>query len=260
MRVPLWATSNESRPVVGLPKITSPIKVDGDLSDPGWKEAVQVDLPYEINKTDNGAPPVKTTGYLGYDSKYFYVALHCEDPDPKAIRAPFTDRDGLGSNQDFAGIFLDTRHDGRSALELFVNPRGAQSDGITNDATGQEDFSPDLFWDSAARITDSGWDVEMRFPLTSLRYPKGTPQTWGIILYRNYPRDFRYQISSVRIPKGSNCTVCREADLTGITALPSSRPPHHRTVRHGQGGGTGPDGTGHALRQQARGGRRRGPT
>ena len=208
---------------MGLPRISAPIKVDGDLSDPGWKEAVQVDLPYEINKTDNGTPPVKTTGYLGYDSKYFYVALHCEDPDPKAIRAPFTDRDGLGSNQDFAGIFLDTRHDGRSALELFVNPRGAQSDGITNDATGQEDFSPDLFWDSAARITDKGWDIEMRFPLTSLRYPKGTPQTWGIILYRNYPRDFRYQISSVRIPKGSNCTVCHEADLTGITELPASR-------------------------------------
>ncbi len=211
-----------THPQIPAVRISTPIKVDGDLSDPGWQEAAKVDLPYEINRTDNGKPPVKTTGFVGYDSKYFYVALLCEDPDPKAIRAPLTDRDGVGSDQDFAGIFLDTRHDGRSALELFVNPRGAQSDGVTNDATGQEDFSPDMFWDTAARITDRGWEMEMRLPLTSLRYPKTDPQTWGVIFYRNYPRDFRYQIASVPLPKGTNCTVCHEADLAGLSGLPTS--------------------------------------
>jgi hypothetical protein len=203
-------------------RLEAQIKVDGDLSDPGWRDAARVDLPYEINRTDNGTPPVRTTGLVAYDSKYLYVALLCEDPDPKKIRAPLTDRDGVGSDQDFAGIFLDTRHDGRSALELFVNPRGAQSDGVTNDATGQEDFSPDIFWDSAARITGRGWEMEMRLPLTSLRYPKADPQTWGIIFYRNYPRDFRYQITSVPVPKGNNCLVCHEMDLSGLTGLPSS--------------------------------------
>ena len=216
------AGAQEPRASLPLPRITSPIKVDGDLSDPGWKQAAHVDLPYEIHVTDDGAPPVKTTGYLGYDSTYFYAALHCEDPDPRKIRAPFADRDSISSDQDFAGLFLDPRHDGRSALELFVNPRGIQNDGITNDATGQEDFSPDLFWDAAAKITAHGWDVEMRIPLTSLRYAKGDPQTWGVILYRNYPRDFRYQITSVPLPKGTNCTVCHEMDLTGLTGLPSS--------------------------------------
>ena len=210
------------RPSLALSRISARIEVDGDLSDAGWRDASQVDLPYEISVTDNGAPPVKTTGWLAYDSRYFYVAFRCEDPAPKLIRASYADRDSISSAQDFAGVFLDARHDGRSALELFVNPRGIQSDGVTNDATGSEDFAPDLFWESAGRITEQGWDMEMRIPLSSLRYAKGDPQTWGIILYRNYPRDFRYQISSVPIPKGSNCTVCREMDLTGLTGLPSS--------------------------------------
>jgi len=221
--VPLQTrAADEPAPPVHLPRITTAIKVDGDLSDPGWREAVAVDLAFEINQSDNGPPPVKTVAFLGYDSQFFYVAFRCDDPDPKKIRASYADRDTVFSEQDFAGIFLDSRHDGRSALELFVNPRGIQDDGVTNDATGSEDFAPDLFWESAARITDTGWEMEMALPLSSLRYPKGDPQTWGILLYRNYPRDFRYQICNVRLPKGSNCTVCHEMDLTGITGLPSS--------------------------------------
>ena len=236
-------------------RIEAPIKVDGDLSDPGWRDASRVDLPYEINRTDNGTPPVKTTGLVAYDSKYLYVALICEDPDPKKIRAPFTDRDGLGSDQDFAGIFLDTRHDGRSALELFVNPRGIPSDGVTNDATGQEDFSPDLFWDSAARITDRGWDLEMRLPLTSLRYPKADPQTWGIIFYRNYPRDFRYQITQRSHPQGGPMPGLPRDGPRGPHRPALLQPPRGGALRDGQGGGPGRDRPGHSFRQQARGGR-----
>ena len=215
--------AEEARPSIRMPRITAPITVDGDLSDPGWQEAVQVELSYEVSVTDNGPAPVKTTAYLGYDSKFFYLAFQCEDPNPKKIRAPYTDRDTVFGDQDFVGIFLDARHDGRSAMELFVNPRGIQDDGITNDATGNEDFSPDFFWDSAARITDRGWEAEIQIPLSSIRYPKGDPQTWGILLYRNYPRDFRYQLFSVPLPKGGNCLICRESPFTGISGLPESR-------------------------------------
>ncbi|OYW01085.1 MAG: hypothetical protein B7X11_04220, partial [Acidobacteria bacterium 37-65-4] len=51
-----------------LSRISAPIQVDGDLSDAGWRNASQVDLPYEIAVKDNGAPPVETTGWLAYDS------------------------------------------------------------------------------------------------------------------------------------------------------------------------------------------------
>src|SRR5207245_1325551 len=51
-------------------------------------------------------------------------------------------------------------------------------------------------------------------------YPKTDPQTWGLALFRNYPRDFRYQIASVRFPRGSNCTVCLFDSLAGLEHLP----------------------------------------
>ncbi len=46
-------------------------------------------------------------------------------------------------------------------------------------------------------------------------------QTWGILLYRNRPRDFRYQMFNRKLPRGSSCFICHEQKITGLTGLPS---------------------------------------
>src|SRR5205814_2345248 len=55
----------------------------------------------------------------------------------------------------------------------------------------------------------------------SLRYRNVDPQTWRVMLYRNYPRDFHYQFFTARLPRDSNCFVCRANVLTGLEHLPS---------------------------------------
>ncbi|HVD77005.1 MAG TPA: DUF5916 domain-containing protein, partial [Vicinamibacteria bacterium] len=84
-----------------------------------------------------------------------------------------------------------------------------------------EDSSPDYFWDAKGRITKDGWTLEMRIPFTSLRYSKGDPRTWRIMLYRNYPREYRYQFFTVTLPRGGSCFVCRSSTVTGLEGLPS---------------------------------------
>jgi hypothetical protein len=121
---------------------------------------------------------------------------------------------------DYAGVILDTRNDGRTAFLFLANARGLQYDAILDDSGSGEDASPDFYWDAAGRITKTGWTLEMRIPFTSLRYPKADPQTWGIMLYRNYPRDFRYQFFTARLPRGSSCFVCHSNQLTGLAQLP----------------------------------------
>ena len=90
-----------------------------------------------------------------------------------------------------------------------------------DDNGGGENASPDFFWESATHINDHGWTLEIRIPFSSLRYRKRDPQTWGVMLWRNYARDFRHQIVSVKQPRGSQCFVCRESSLTGRSGLPS---------------------------------------
>jgi hypothetical protein len=117
-------------------------------------------------------------------------------------RAPYGDRDSIGSPLDYGGVILDTRNTRSTAILFLANPRGIQYDAVTDDSSG-EDSSPDFFWDSAARITANGWRLEMRIPFSSLRYSGTDVQTWGIMLYRNHPRDFRYQYFSTPLPTTS---------------------------------------------------------
>lgn len=219
--VPLLAKEEPSGPgQLAITRASAPIVVDGLLDDPGWQTALRVDDWYETNPGDNIPPKVKNVGYLAHDDKYLYAGFEFEDPDPASIRAPFADRDNTGSDTDYAGLILNPRNDGRTGLLLLANPRGIQYDAVNDDATGTEDSSPDYFWDAAAHIGEKGWTLEIRVPFSSLRYPQADPAIWRVMLYRNYPREFRYQMFSTTLPRGSNCFICRSTPLTGLSGLP----------------------------------------
>jgi hypothetical protein len=208
-------------PELHIARATGPITIDADLDDAGWKGVAPVETWFETNPGDNVPAPVANVGYVTYDDRYFYAGFVLADPEPGKMRAPVTDRDGFGSDTDYAGVILDTRHDGKTGVEFLVNPRGVQFDGVLDDVTGNEDVSPDFFWQAAAKVTATGWTLEMRIPFSTLRYPKADVVTWGVVLYRNYPRLYRTQMMSMRLPRGGNCFVCRFNTLTGLGGLPS---------------------------------------
>ena len=217
------ATLTSEQPQIRATRASGPIAIDGELSDSGWRGATRVETWYETSPGDNVTPPVRSVGYVSYDEKFLYAGFEFFDPDPTKIRAPFGDRDSVPSSMDSGGIIVDTRHDGRAGILFLANPRGIQYDAVTDDTTTFEDSSPDFYWDAAAKITASGWVLEMRVPFSSLRYPKRSPQVWRILLYRNYPREFRYQMYTSKLPRGSNCFLCHAAELTGLEGLPAGR-------------------------------------
>lgn len=209
-------------PKVEIHKTTGPITIDGDLSDAGWQSATKFETWYETRPGDNIEPKVRQTGYVTYDDHFFYVGVDMADPNPRAIGGTFGDRDQIsGNSDDFAGIILDTRNDGKTGYEFFVTARGVQFDAVQDEAGGNEDSSPDFYWDGQAKINDHGWTMEMRIPFSSLRYTGANPEQWGMILYRNLPRDRRYQIFTQKLPRGQNCFVCNFTKITGLRGLPS---------------------------------------
>jgi hypothetical protein len=216
------ATSLHAVEPIGLHRAEGAIAVDGDLGDAGWRNAARIDTFYETSPADNQPPAVKTLALVTYDDRALYIAIHAYDPEPAKIRAPYVDRDQVIGTDDNIAVFLDTRNDRRSAIELRVNPRGIQGDAIYNDANQNEDFSPDFFYDTAAKIGSDGWTAEYRIPFSSLRYSAAPVQTWGILVWRNYPRAFRYAFHSAPLPRGSNCLICHAHELTGLTNLPAA--------------------------------------
>jgi hypothetical protein len=219
--VVLAAHANAVPTQVGITRLTGTINVDGDVSDAAWEGAQRIEAFVEYYRGDNTEPPAKTIGRIAYDAEAVYVAFTSDDPRPGEIRAPLVDRDKVLGDQDYVAVLLDTLNDRRSGVTFRVNPRGVQTDSVVNDATGEEDFSPDFFYQAVARRTPTGWSAEMRIPLSSLRYPAADPQKWGVILMRNYPRDFRYIMANTPIPKNSGCFLCHASELSGFEGLPT---------------------------------------
>src|SRR5688572_23074922 len=148
-------------PPLRIERIRTPVAIDGDLSDAAWQGVGQITTWFETRPGDNLEPKVKNVAWLAYDDQFLYAAFRFEDSNPAAIKAPYGDHDFVPSYTDYGGIIVDPKNDGKTAQMFLANPRGIQYDAISSDASG-EDNSPDFYWDSAGRITETGWTLEMR--------------------------------------------------------------------------------------------------
>ena len=202
--------------VADIPRTDSEIRIDGVLDETAWQAATVVTLDYETRPGENTDAPVKTSVYLIEDGENLYVAFDAEDPDPKSIRAYLRDRD-TAWDDDFVGVVLDTFNDERRAFQFFANPLGVQMDTTNDDVNGNEDSSWDAIWDSAGRISEKGFVVEMQIPLSQLRFPATDgKQTWGVDLLRFWPRDHRYRLSNNPLDRNRNCYLCQMSKLQGL--------------------------------------------
>lgn len=213
--------------VADLPRLGGEIKIDGVLSEGEWAGAVRLDLKIETNPAENGPAAVRTAVYMVEDGENLFVAFDANDPSPESIRAYLRDRDSAWGD-DHVGIVLDTYNDERRAFQFFANPLGVQMDKTHNDVGGgggqHFDTSWDAIWDSAGQINEAGYVVEMRIPLSQLRFPqtKGL-KTWGYDLVRYYPRDKTYRLSNNPQDRNRSCYLCQVGKLQGLEGSEPSR-------------------------------------
>jgi hypothetical protein len=207
------------RPPHAITRATSPIKVDGNLDEAAWQGAAVIDVAIETRPAENTAAPVKTECLITYDDDQLYVAFRAHDPDPSQIRAHLSDRD-RAFDDDFVGIVLDPFDDERRAFEFFVNPFGIQMDLFNDDVGGNESETWDAIWASAGRITESGYEVEIAIPFSSLRFPRTEgDQTWGFDALRFYPRNQRHRIASQPMDRDVSCYLCQVSKMTGFAGV-----------------------------------------
>jgi hypothetical protein len=218
------AAPRPEKPHYRIPKISTPIKIDGVLDDAAWQEALKIDVNNEFDPGRNVTAPVTTIAYLAYDENNLYAGFRANAPDPQAIRANLTDRDAAFKD-DFVGLIIDTFNDERRGYELFVNPLGVQMDLALNEmADVEEDTAWDAIWASAGKIDDQGYVVEMAVPFSSLRFQRSSgEQTWGIGPFRSHKRSLRHQIASTYMAPDDNCFVCQAPKVTGFEGVKPGR-------------------------------------
>lgn len=205
-----------------VPKAEVSIRVDGVLDDEAWNGALVLDLKLETSPGENTPAPVETKAYVTYDDRNLFIGFKCYDPDPSAILAHYSDHDGAWRD-DMVSIVLDTFNDERRSYILSSNPLGCQYDAIKT-AEG-EDNNWDGIWDSVGRIFDWGYSVEMAIPFNQLQFQRSNEdsQTWGLIVWRIYPRKYRYFFSHTPIDRNNDCLLCQSMKIKGFEGAQPGR-------------------------------------
>jgi len=138
------------------------IVLDGKLDEPAWALAKPVDEFWENSPQDKIPAKVRTEARFLYDAQALYVGVRAFDPDMSRLRAPFARRDNVLADQDMIVLFIDPVGNRKFAHFFRVNPRGSIGDGLFNEDTGTEDFSPDIEFDVVTGRFDGGWTAEFR--------------------------------------------------------------------------------------------------
>lgn len=201
------------KPTLDIFRATGKINVDGNLSDAGWQSAGRVENFVERNPGENSPPEAETRALITFDEYKLYVAFICFD-NTADLRATMCQRDQFYGD-DAICLLLDTYGDATRAYEFFVNPYGVQKDALWS-AIGGEDFGFDLIWESAAQITDSGYQVEIAIPFSSLRFPNRNIQSWKMDFWRSRPRESFKQYSWAAYDRNEQCWPCQWGTVSGI--------------------------------------------
>jgi hypothetical protein len=203
------------QPTLRVEPVAGEIVIDGVIDDAGWESAALATGFSEFQPREAVAAAVPIEAWITYDETTLYVAFRVTD-DPSSVRASLRNRDDVFSD-DVVAIILDPFGTNASGYLIGANALGVQvALRLTQSAEGA---SFDLMYESAGRITDTGYEVEMAIPFSSLQFPRGQVQEWRLNLVKLHPRSTMRQYSWGALTQNISCLLCQNGRLTGLEGI-----------------------------------------
>ena len=211
---------------VAIPRIEADVTIDGRLDEPVWRDAALL-TGFSLYQPADGRPaPDSTEVRVWYSPTAIYFGIRAFEPHGQ-VAATEADRDRVSAD-DNVEIHLDTFDEHNRAFVFIVNPLGVQADGTKNEAggfipgsnvmPGQNDLSPDFIWQSKGRLVDGGYEVEIRIPFSSVRYPMSAVQRWGLQIDRHVQHS-GYEETWTPAVRASASFISQAGSLTGLTGM-----------------------------------------
>ena len=203
-------------------RVATPPTLDGQLTEAAWTRADSA-TGFQQTRPSPGTPARRrTAAHVLYDDDHLYVGARMYDA-PDSIAAQVLGRDGFGYTDRFI-VSIDSYNNDRNAFRFRVSPAESRVDGVLSDDTNG-DTSWDGVWTAETHVDSLGWTVEIRIPLSQLRYatiPPDETAAWGI----NFKRDIARRTASVSwvpLPPTVDRTVSLYGSLRGLRGLSASR-------------------------------------
>lgn len=204
------------------------LSVDGILDEDVWTQAHVMDGFYQYLPVDDRLAEDSTQVLVWYSPTAIHFGIRAYETHGQ-VRATLAERDKI-SGDDYIQIVLDTYNDRRQAVVIGVNPLGQQADGVLRDreqsgsfrnsssAAYTTDLSPDYVYESAGRLTDYGYEIEITIPFKSLRYQKDQEQDWGFNVIRQIQHS-GYSTTWTRVLQGNASFMAQNGELVGLNDL-----------------------------------------
>ena len=198
--IPLLGLGNDTTKVCVAFRISTPPKIDGVLNESFWSELKGVS-DFVMNRPNEGGKPTQITEVkIGYDDKAVYVGAMLFDDRPDSILRELGNRDDE-LNADYFRFVIDPYNLRQDAFDFGVYASGVQVDSKFTDPT----FN--AVWESAAKINDKGWSVELRIPYSAIRFPKKSIQEWAFQVTRSIRRSREFDQWSLTPNTAANSQV-----------------------------------------------------
>src|SRR5438874_451460 len=182
---------------VPIPRVDADVAIDGTLDESVWTRAAVLTGFSQYAPNDGVSASDSTQVLVWYSASAIYFGIRAFELHGRPSMT-LANRDQIFGD-DNVQILLGTFNDGKRALLFAVNPVGVQGDGSLIEGTNitasgfiggavvgreQPDLSPDFVFQSRGRVTDWGYEVEVRIPFKSLRYQPRQPQDWRLNIVR----------------------------------------------------------------------------
>ena len=159
------------------------IRIDGVLDEDVWGQATPLTGFRQSEPVAGAVPSERTEVRLLHDRRAIYVGLTCFDADPAGIRATQARRDANLDPDDRVELLFDTFHDRRSAFWFQIGPAGSLGDALLSRNGTEFNKEWDGIWSGRARITEGGWEAELRIPAATLSFDPAADD-WGFNMRR----------------------------------------------------------------------------
>ena len=146
----------------------NPVRLDGVLDETDWNRALRLEV-VTFSPIAGNEPQDPTDIRVMYDNDAIYVGAQLELANGGRTTSSSLTRDRFVADDVFR-IMIDSYNDNETAFGFATNPSGIRVDFEVSGDGGGMNLDWNTFWDVATSGTESGWSVEMRIPLSSLRF------------------------------------------------------------------------------------------
>jgi hypothetical protein len=185
--------------------------IDGKLDDEVWQKG-NAASDFIMNQPIEGSVPTQQTEFrIIYDNYAVYVGAIMYDNVPDSISRELGYRDD-GLNADLFRFVIDPYNTRQDAYDFGVYASGVQIDSKFSD------YTFDAVWESAVKIHDKGWTVEIRIPYSAIRFPKKEVQEWALQVTRGIVRKNEFNQWALT-PSGKPNGLLYWGTMKGITNI-----------------------------------------